>query len=382
MRRIKLLVVTDEMEVGGTQRQIAALLTGIDRGRFEPVLLYFRNHSSLVDEIATSGVRTIQIAKRSRIDLLFLWRLASLLRREDFDVMHCFSFTGELWGSMAHALAGHGRLISSIRGVYEWYRPAQWSIKRWVTRRSYRVIANSRAGAAYAKEKLGSGANGKIEVIYNGIDAPGVLTESQRRALRGALHIPDGTVIGLFVGRLVDHKNLPSLVRAASLLEAEGVSLTILIAGEGPEQTPLTSLIREHGCRNVRLLGHRSDVAHLLQTSDFLILPSFREGLSNAILEAMIVGKPVVASRVGGNVELVQHERTGLLYPDDDHVALACAISSLAASSDLRTRLGNAGQQLAQECYSRNEMIRHMESLYMRAFQGLGAGGRQVGVAA
>lgn len=377
MRRIKLLVVTDEMEVGGTQRQIAALLTGIDRRRFEPVLLYFRNHSPLVDEIAASGVKTIHIAKRSRIDFPFLWRLTSLLRREDFDVIHCFSFTGELWGGLAHALAGHGRLISSIRGVYEWYRPAQWSIKRWVTRRSYRVIANSMAGAAYAKEKIGPGANGKIEVIYNGIDAPGVLTESQRRALRRALHVPDGTIIGLFVGRLVDHKNLPSLVRAASLLEAEGANLTILIAGDGPEQAALTTMIREHGCRNVRLLGQRSDIAHLLQTSDFLILPSFREGLSNAILEAMIAGKPVVASRVGGNVELVQHERTGLLYPGDDHVALARAISSLAASSDLRSRLGNAGRQLALECYSRNEMTRHMESLYTRAFQGLGAGGRQ-----
>ena len=92
----------------------------------------------------------------------------------------------------------------------------------------------------------------------------------------------------------------------------------------------------------------------------------------------MIAGKPVVASRVGGNVELVQHERTGLLYPGDDHVALAHAISSLAASSDLRSRLGSAGRQLALECYSRNEMIRHMESLYARAFQGLGAGGRQL----
>lgn len=378
MRRIKLLVVTDEMEVGGTQRQITALLTGIDRGRFEPVLLYFRNHSSLVDEIAGSGIKTLQIAKRNRIDFLFLWRFTSLLRREGFDVVHCFSFTGELWGALAHALAGRGRLISSIRGVYEWYRPAQWCVKRWVTRRSYRVIANSRAGAAYAEKKMGPRASGKIEVIYNGIDAPGEMAESQRGALRRTLQIPDGTVIGLFVGRLVDHKNLPSLVRAASLLEAEGVSLTILIAGEGPEQADLTSMIREHGCHNVRLLGHRSDVAHLLQASDFLILPSFREGLSNAILEAMIAGKPVVASRVGGNVELVQHERTGLLYPGDDHVALAHAISSLVASSDLRSRLGSAGRQLALECYSRNEMIRHMESLYARAFQGLGAGGRQL----
>jgi glycosyltransferase involved in cell wall biosynthesis len=377
MRRIKLLVVTDEMEVGGTQRQIAALLTGIDRRRFEPALLYFRSRSPLVDEIAASGVKTIQIAKRSRIDLPFLWRFTSLLQREGFDVIHCFSFTGELWGALAHALAGHGRLISSIRGVYEWYRPAQWRVKSWVSRRSYRVIANSRAGAAYAEEKMGSRASGKIEVIYNGIDAPGELAESQRRALRGTLHIPEETVVGLFVGRLVDHKNLPSLVRAASLLEAAGTRLTILIAGEGPEQAALMTMIREHGCRNIRLLGQRSDIAHLLQTSDFLVLPSFREGLSNAILEAMIAGKPVVASRVGGNVELVQHERTGLLYPGDDHAALARAISSLVASSDLRSRLGSAGRQLALECYSRNEMIRRMESLYLGAFQGLGACGRQ-----
>ncbi len=371
MQRIKLLVVTDEMELGGTQRQIAALLTGIDQKRFEPVLVYFRNQSVLLDEVNNAGIRIVQIEKGSRVDFLFLWRFMSFLRRENFDLIHCFSFTGELWGTLAHVLAGRGRLISSIRGVYEWYQPAQWLVKAWVTRRSYRVVANSYAGAAYASEKMGERAKGRIEVIYNGVNVPTEMTALQRRAFRHALQIPDDAVLGLFVGRLVGHKNLPSLARAVSLLEAAGTNLVMLLAGDGPERAALTYMIRESGCRTIRLLGERNDADQLLQACDFLVLPSFREGLSNVILEAMMAGRPVVASRVGGNVEIVQHECTGLLYPSDNHVALAAAISRLMSSSELRSRFGTAGRQLVLDRFSHTDMVQRMESLYLRAFQSI-----------
>lgn len=371
MRRIKFLVVTDEMELGGTQRQIAALLTGIDQKRFEPVLVYFRNQSVLLDEINNAGIRIVQIKKEGRVDFLFLWRFMSFVRRENFDLIHCFSFTGELWGTLAHVLAGRGRLISSIRGVYEWYQPVQWLIKGWVTRRSYCVVANSYAGAAYAGEKMSERAQEKIEVIYNGVNVPTEVTALQRRAFRCALQVPDDAVLGLFVGRLVGHKNLPSLVRAVSLLEAAGANMLMLLAGDGPERAALTTMIRESGCRTIRLLGERNDADQLLQACDFLVLPSFREGLSNVILEAMMAGKPVVASRVGGNVEIVQHECTGLLYPSDNHVALAAAISRLVSSPELRSRFGIAGRQLVMDRFSHTDMIQRMESLYLRTFQSL-----------
>lgn len=367
MRPVRLLVITDEMEMGGTQRQITMLLNGIDRSRFEPELVYFRNRSALVDELLAAGIPVTHIEKRGRIDPLFVRRLSQFIRRGRFDVVHCFSFTGELWGSVAHMLAGQGRLVGSIRGVYEWYSGLQWRLKTWVTRRSYCVVANSHAGARYALTQMGSQFEDKIRVIYNGVPEKPQMTTEARAAFRDELGISPATFVTLFVGRLVDHKNLPSLVRAAAVLEREAHDQAILLAGEGPERPALVADIEAMGCKSIRFLGEREDVDRLLQIADVLVLPSFREGLSNAILEAMAAGTPVVASSVGGNVELLQDGKTGLLYPSDDHEALARSLHLLIEDPAHRDDLSAAARRHAQMNFTQSEMVRQTEEIYLKA---------------
>ena len=367
MRPIRVLIITDEMEVGGTQRQIAMLLKRIDRSRFEPELVYFRNRSVLVDEIVAAGIPVTQIEKNGRIDILFVRRLSQFLRKGRFDVIHCFSFTGELWGAVARLLAGHGQIVGSIRGVYEWYGRLQWRIKRWVTDRSYCVVANSHAGAKYAAAQMGRHYENKIRVVYNGVPEKQILSTAEQVALRAELGIAPLTFVTLFVGRLVDHKNLASLVRAAAILRNDPKDHQILLAGEGPQRSLLTKSIDESGCTNIRLLGQREDIDKLLQIADVLVLPSFREGLSNAILEAMSAGTPVVATSVGGNVELLQNGKTGLLYPSNDHEALAHHLSQLMENPERRTRLSTAARHYAIEHFTPRQMVSQMEEIYMQA---------------
>jgi glycosyltransferase involved in cell wall biosynthesis len=367
MRPVRLLVITDEMEVGGTQRQITMLLKGIDRSRVEPELVYFRNRSSLVDELLTAGIPVTHIEKRGRIDPFFVSRLSRFIRRGRFDVVHCFSFTGELWGSVAHMFAGHGHLVSSIRGVYEWYSGLQWRLKTWVTRRSYCVVANSHAGARYALTRMGPTFEDKMRVVYNGVPEKAQMPTAARAALRAELGILPTTFVTLFVGRLVDHKNLPSLVRAAAIVESGEYDQTILLAGEGPERSALAAEVEATGCTSIRFLGEREDVDRLLQIADVLVLPSFREGLSNAILEAMAAGTPVVASSVGGNVELLQDGKTGLLYPSDDHEALARSLCSLIEDATRRGDLSDAARRHAQTNFTQTAMVRQMEEIYLKA---------------
>ncbi|KPK52351.1 MAG: hypothetical protein AMS22_09310 [Thiotrichales bacterium SG8_50] len=354
MSLIRLLIVTDEMEVGGTQRQIATLLEGLDKSRFSPTLLYFRKRSHLVDQVEHAGVETVQIPKRGAIDPGFFLRLRRFLQRGQFDVVHCFSFSGELWGALALTLVGKGRLITSIRGVYEWYRPFQWIVKTWVTRRSFCVVANSQAGADYARRRMKRAARVPIEIVYNGITAVSLAGEEERARMRGSLGVRANSVMVLFVGRLVDHKNIPSLIRAFQRIDsASRYDIRLFVAGEGPER---------------ELLVRASKAMRAV------VLPSRREGLSNAILEAMAAGKPVVASRVGGNVELVAHEETGLLYPGDDDAALAEAIERLAADCHLRNSLGAAARIVAQHEFSREAMIARTERLYEKAAGKSGGG--------
>ena len=124
----------------------------------------------------------------------------------------------------------------------------------------------------------------------------------------------------------------------------------------------------------VLMLGQRSDVGALMAAADFVVLPSFREGLSNVILEAMMSGKPVIASRAGGNVELVEHERTGLLFEIEDAPALADAMQALAQDPARRAFLAEGGQARANERYSVPAMVRAIENHYAEAAQQRRAG--------
>lgn len=366
-RRVRVLLLTDELEIGGTQRQIVHLACGLDRGRFDVTVLYFRNPSAYVDTLRAHGVTVRRVDKHRAVDPAFVRALRRELVDGRFDVMHCFAFSGELWGAVARALlpaSRRPRLIGSVRGTYEWYRPWQWLAKRWVGGQCERVIANSRMGAAHAEAAMGWTA-GRIEVVYNGVSFPpqasAVDTSALRRALLGGA---DGPLL-LFVGRLVDHKDLPTLVRGFARLVAVRPAVRLAIAGDGPQREALRSWLREAAVEpQVRLLGERTDVPALLQAADALVLPSLREGLSNVILEAMAAARAVVASRAGGNPELVVDGRTGCLFDVGDDAALAAALVRLVDDPALRGRLGDAGRERARSVFGLDAMLGAHARLY------------------
>ncbi len=364
--KTRLLLLTDEMEVGGTQRQIVHIAAQLDRARFEPTVLFFRNPSFFVDELQQAGVKVIQVPKRGRVDPKFVWRLARELRRGRFDVMHCFAFSGELWGAIARGLlprAARPALISSVRGTYEWYSRWHWAVKRRVSEQSSRVVANSHMGAQYACHQMGLPAQA-ISVVHNGVQLPPP-REPSGGGLRSQLEVPASALLLLFVGRLVDHKDLPTLMRAVARLRDGACLAHLAIAGDGPLRAEIEALIDQLKLRDrVHLLGQRDDVPDLIAAADVVVLPSVREGLSNVILEGMMGGKPVVASRAGGNVELVEHERSGLLFDIGDDAGLAQAFMRLANDAVLRARLGAGARDRALNHFSIPSMVKAYEKTY------------------
>ena len=365
-RKLRVLLLTDEMEVGGTQRQIVHIASQLDRSRFEPTVLFFRNPSFFVGELERAGVRVIQIEKHGRFDLGFVRRLVAALREGRYDVMQCFAFSGELWGAVARRLlprAQRPALITSVRGVYEWYSRLHWRIKRWASGQSERVIANSRMGAEYARERMGL-APGAIRVTYNGVQVAEPAA-GRAQALRAELGVPADGLLVLFVGRLVVHKDVPTLLRAVARLQARLPQLRLALAGDGPLQADIAREVAALSLQPVvRLLGQRDDVTDLIAAADVMVLPSLREGLSNVILEGMMGGKPVVASRAGGNIELIEHDRGGWLFDIGDDAALAQALERLAVDAPLRARLGEGARQRAEAEFSIPSMVRAYEQHY------------------
>jgi glycosyltransferase involved in cell wall biosynthesis len=360
-RKIRVLILTDEMEVGGTQRQIVHMARSLDRDRFEATVAYFCNRSFLADELEKAGVRVVEIPKRGRVDFGFVRNLIKFLNDGQFDVIHCFAFTGELWGAIARRFVSTARrpaLITSVRNKYDWYTGLQWRIKRWAALESAHVIANSRAGGEHARECMRLPA-GAVEVVYNGVAdiSRGVIARSSSAA--------SSKVAALFVGRLVEQKNVPVLLRATRILRDRGCDVLLKLAGDGPLRKDLEGQVASLGLGDaIEFLGERTDTPALMAACDFVVSPSFREGLSNVILEAMMMGRPVIASAVGGSVELVHPNETGLLFPSDNETALADAMQVLIEDRVMREKLGQMGRKHAVERYTVEAMVKTMEAFY------------------
>ncbi|MDQ3289171.1 MAG: glycosyltransferase [Pseudomonadota bacterium] len=343
--RRRVLVVIDGMEVGGSQRQIQQLLACLDPAHWEPELAYFRCDSHLVEAIRNSGIPVHYLPKRRRIDLPFLLAFARLLRRRDYALVHAFSLTAELWAVLARGLAGRSPpLIASERSFYLAKPAWHWLLKRIVFGASTAVIANSAIGARSTALRTRM-PQALFATVANGVELPARIDGVERAALRAELGVPETRAMGLFVGRLVAVKNLPCLVRAlASLPSAQRPWMGL--AGGGPLRDELEELAARLGvAEDIGFLGERRDVPRLLQAVDFLVLPSHFEGQSNAVLEAMAAGCPVIASNVGGTPELVHDGRTGLLFPTDDADALAASMSRLVSEPDLRMRLARSARE-------------------------------------
>jgi glycosyltransferase involved in cell wall biosynthesis len=364
--RRRVLVVIDSMEVGGSQRQIQHLLDGLDRQHWEPELAYFRSDSFLVDAIRASGITVHYLPKRGRLDLRFLASYARLLRERNYALVHAYSLTAELWTLPARFLSGlRPVLVASERSSVRDDRPAwYWWLKRIVLGRSAAVIANSEAGAQSTAQRTRMPAS-LFTTIANDVGLPTPVSTEDKAALRQSIGAPEGDLFGLFVGRLVPVKNLECLVRALAML-APAQRPWLALAGDGPLRDEIARLAADHGVASrLCFLGERPDATQLMQAADFLVLPSHFEGLSNALLEAMAAGCPVIASAVGGSVELIEHGRTGLLFPSDDPGAFATLIARMA-DPDLRTRLAQAGRQHVEQHHSQAALVAGTMAVYER----------------
>lgn len=363
----RLLVVIDGMEVGGSQRQIMHLLAGLDRSQWQPELAYFRRHSFLSEAIRDSGIPVHYVPKRWRVDLGFLWSLARLIKGRDYALVHAYSLTAELWSAIAILLSRpRTPLIASERSSFREDAPAwHWPLKRFVVARSAEVIANSRAGAASIVQHARHPAE-LVSVIANGVDVPAPLIPSDRSTIRRSIGVPEDGVLGLFVGRLVEVKNVPCLIRALARVPADQRPW-IAIVGDGPCRDAIEQLAARSGVTvNIKLLGERNDATRLMQAADFLVLPSFHEGMSNVVLEAMAAGCPVVASAVGGTPELVDNESTGLLFPSDDEVALASMLCRLTTNEALRIQLADSASDRIARHHTRDALATATSSVYER----------------
>ncbi|HEX2458408.1 MAG TPA: glycosyltransferase [Vicinamibacterales bacterium] len=350
------------LRMGGTELGVVRVANGLDRSRIKTSICSCKPADAAKDRLS-SDVPIFEFDRRDGNDPRFVLQLARLLRRTKPDILHTHSWGTLVEGLIAARLAGVRRVVHGEHGTME-MRGRNVMVQRWAWGRVDRVLSVSSRLA----ERMSSSVEfprERIRVIRNGIDTTR-FTPARRETARRKLGLRDDDVAVGTAGRLVPVKDQATLLAALARLTSEGVRFRAILAGDGPLQSALADQAHAAGIADrVEFLGARADIEDVLAAYDVFVLSSVSEGLSNTILEAMSTGLPVVATRVGGADELVEHEHTGMLVPAGDPMAMTAAIRRLLENAALRHTMGAAGRRRTEAEFSLTRMIAAYEDMYL-----------------
>jgi len=358
VRRVLYLSTTYQSPYAGTEGQIHALLTHLPPG-YEAELWVHQEPcwpEALPFALRRLGLRRL----RSPRTFLRLRGLAREVRTRDFALIHTFMADASFAGCLLGRLAGVP-VLASRRDMGIWQTPGLLRAVRFANRYAAGFVANCEAVRQHTvrTERVPPAA---VRVIENGLD-PGRFAQPADPDLRRRLALPPGAPVMGLVGNYREIKRHADLVDALALLTGEVSNLHLVLVGLGLE--PVMEHARRRGVESrVRALLHHGDVVPLLRHWDVGVLCSDSEGLSNAVLEYMGCGLPVVASRVGGNPELVADGENGLLVDAGDVHGLAAALARLFADPALRRAMGEASLDRFAGRYTLDRMVAQTTALY------------------
>jgi glycosyltransferase involved in cell wall biosynthesis len=349
---IRALFVTKHLRVGGAQRNWTILLPALAERGFEPRLITLEDEGALFEELRARGLSVTCAHMSGRLDMLAIRRTFDLGRWPP-DVVVTHDERSHLvgrWvarrGGAAHVAADHGgpgfRLKPHRELILRLAAPGFAAAVTMSERRVPDLLSRR-----FRRDR--------VHVVANGLDAGTLRPSRSRRAMRAELGLPAGAFVALLLAVLRPEKRPDRFVRAVARARAGEPRIRGIIAGYGPEEGRIRELAAaEDG--TVAVLGHRNDVAELIESADVLCLTSDIEGAPYSAFEAMALGRPVVAMRAGALDEVVVDGQTGLLVAPADETAMTDALIGLARDPGRACRLGAAARERQARCFDADRM--------------------------
>lgn len=364
MKKIRVLHIVQSMETGGLENGIVNLVNHSNNNDFVVDILCLRERGELADRITNTTSQVFFDGNKQHSKFIAIKKVFLHCKEHHYDIIHSHGYATMLAAYVGGSLAKCTNIINGEHGTLYHSSKKDILIQRFLFNRMKFNLSVSQV----LKETICgiySVSESKFKTIINGVDTIKFNSQDILLDLKNELQLSSEQMIIGSIGRLVEVKNYPSLIKAMSIVIKEIPNTRLLIAGEGPERKTLESLISKLKLNdNVVLLGRRDDVSDLMKLYDIFVLPSYSEGLSNTLLESMASGTPVVASNVGGNSEIVAEGLSGYLYPSDDSQALAEILIELIKDQAKRNKLGLNARRHIEDNFSIASMVNNYESAY------------------
>jgi glycosyltransferase involved in cell wall biosynthesis/tRNA A-37 threonylcarbamoyl transferase component Bud32 len=349
---------------GGIERRLVTLLPKLNRPPFRVKLVCIRERGPLADELEDAGVAVSVVHLPSRLHPRGLWALAKWMRDQKIDLLHSHMYRSNVPATIAARLGGIHHVVCQVHNIDTWETWRQRILDRWLLRWRTTMLAVSKDVKRDIIRNLHCPEE-RITVLYNGIDIRKYGSVLPEPRLRGALNIPENYRVVVMLARLVEQKQHTKFLQVLEQIRRELPPTRVLLVGEGKLQGALEHEVKQRGLHDMVLFtGHRNDIPQILALSDLSVLTSDKEGFSNAIIESLAAGVPVVATDVGGNSEAVVDGECGFIVAPDDLKGLARAITKLLVGDTLRHRMSEAARRRA-DLFSIDHMVQETHRLYL-----------------
>lgn len=368
-RRPVIAQVLHRLYLAGAEVLAAALAREL-QDRYEFIFICLDEVGPLGHQLQSEGFTVLDLQRKPGVDFSVAKKLRQAIKTHGIDLLHPHQYTPFFYASLARGLSSSPPILFTEHGRH--YPDV---------RKTKRIIANKvllrhrdhmTACGQFSKDALvlNEGLPAKrIDVIYNGIDPEKFIPDtdgSRRAAMRQSLNLNNDQPVILQVARFHPVKDHTTSIRSMATVVNTVPDALLLLAGDGDDRAKAEALVAELNLvNNVRFLGVRKDVDQLIAVADVFILSSLSEAVSVTLLEAMGACLPIAATDVGGNGEVVLHNKTGLLSPRQDAVALGHNITTLLGDPAMRQRMGELGRARLLEVFRQDTM----HEAYARLFE-------------
>ncbi|MBD2756218.1 glycosyltransferase family 4 protein [Spirosoma validum] len=365
--KIRVLQAIRQGKIGGGESHVLNLVNFLDKEQFEPIVLSF-TPGPMVDKLRASGITTHVIPGKSPINVQMWRQVKSLLEEEQIDLIHVHGTRA----NMNIVWAAKQCKIPIVYTVHGWsfhpdqsflIRNARITAERMLTRWADLTITVSNSNHKTGQQLI-KGFQSKI--IFYGIDTQRFQREQDFTDVRTPYGIPADHTLVLFLARMTLQKDPITMIQAFKVIADRHKDITLLLIGQGELDQDVAAAIEQNGLQDrVVRDGFRLDVPDVLNASDIYCLPSLWEGQPIGLIEAMAIGKAVIATHVDGSKELVKDGVNGLLIDPQQPQQLAEAIERLHVNSKLRKKLADQAYLTIKERYDGASMARQIEDAYL-----------------